>query len=51
VFLEQLETFPKAKHDDGPDGLEMAVNAAKNADSVLTEHIMMPMIGGLSIRR
>lgn len=31
VFLEQLETFPKAKHDDGPDCLEMAVNAARLA--------------------
>lgn len=29
VFQEQLETFPKNKHDDGPDCLEMAVNAAR----------------------
>jgi len=29
VFLEQLEGFPKAKKDDGPDALEMAVSASK----------------------
>ncbi|MBU7314062.1 phage terminase large subunit [Paenibacillus oleatilyticus] len=33
VFIEQLKTFPKAKKDDGPDALEMSVNAAKNGIS------------------
>lgn len=31
VFLEQLLSFPKAKKDDGPDALEMAVNIARNS--------------------
>lgn len=31
VLLEQLRLFPKAAHDDGPDALEMAVDAARTA--------------------
>jgi len=27
--VEQLRVFPKGKHDDGPDALEMAVRFAK----------------------
>jgi predicted phage terminase large subunit-like protein len=30
VLIEQLESFPKAKKDDGPDALEMATHAAKS---------------------
>ncbi|MCB9854665.1 MAG: phage terminase large subunit [Phycisphaerales bacterium] len=30
-LLEQLRLFPKAKHDDGPDALEMAVATARIA--------------------
>lgn len=29
VLLEQMRLFPKAAHDDGPDALEMAVDAAR----------------------
>jgi hypothetical protein len=29
VLLEQLRQFPHAAHDDGPDALEMAMDAAK----------------------
>jgi len=32
VYREQLENFPKAKKDDGPDALEMAVAEAKQHD-------------------
>lgn len=31
TLLEQLRLFPKAAHDDGPDALEMAVAAARQA--------------------
>jgi len=31
MLLEQLRLFPKAAHDDGPDALEMAVDAARTA--------------------
>ncbi|MEM6503851.1 MAG: phage terminase large subunit [Planctomycetota bacterium] len=30
-LLEQLTAFPNGKHDDGPDALEMVVNAARDA--------------------
>ena len=33
TLLEQLRLFPKAAHDDGPDALEMAVDAGKRAAS------------------
>lgn len=30
LLMEQLRAFPVAKHDDGPDALEMAVHAAED---------------------
>lgn len=52
VFLDQMDTFPKAKHDDGPDCLEMAVNQAKSIDLMNdVMNIMEPMIGGIALRR
>lgn len=30
-LLEQLTQFPVAKHDDGPDALEMAMQASQNS--------------------
>jgi predicted phage terminase large subunit-like protein len=32
ALLEQLRQFPHAAHDDGPDALEMAVDAAKGVE-------------------
>ena len=29
TLLEQLRQFPLGKHDDGPDALEMAIQAAR----------------------
>lgn len=29
ILLEQLRQFPLGKHDDGPDALEMAIQAAR----------------------
>ncbi|MHC4103507.1 MAG: phage terminase large subunit [Planctomycetota bacterium] len=29
LLLEQLRQFPLGKHDDGPDALEMAIQAAR----------------------
>jgi len=29
ILLEQLRQFPHGKHDDGPDALEMAIQAAR----------------------
>jgi len=41
LLVEQLEHFPKADHDDGPDALEMAVDIARKG--VLPfEHIQQP---------
>ena len=34
VLLEQLRYFPKARHDDGPDALEMAVRIAREPGKV-----------------
>jgi predicted phage terminase large subunit-like protein len=51
VFLEQMDTFPKAKKDDGPDCLEMTVNNAKTFDLMDVINIMEPMIGGIALRR
>jgi len=36
ILLEQLRQFPLGKHDDGPDALEMAIQAARyNPGSVV----------------
>ena len=35
VFREQLENFPKAKKDDGPDALEMVSTVAKGVDILI----------------
>ena len=32
ALLEQLRQFPHGAHDDGPDALEMAVEAGRNTD-------------------
>lgn len=29
ILLEQMRQFPLGKHDDGPDALEMAIQAAQ----------------------
>jgi len=34
VLLDQLRQFPKAAHDDGPDALEMAVDAARQREYI-----------------
>ena len=35
LLLEQLTQFPVAKHDDGPDALEMAMQASQNSGGFL----------------
>ena len=42
VLLEQLRLFPKAAHDDGPDALEMAVDAARSSTCGEMEAIFGP---------
>jgi predicted phage terminase large subunit-like protein len=42
VLLEQLRLFPKAAHDDGPDALEMAVEAARTACGPITCYVPPP---------
>lgn len=37
TLLEQLRLFPKASHDDGPDALEMAVEAARKGRELRLE--------------
>jgi predicted phage terminase large subunit-like protein len=41
LLLEQLEHFPRAAHDDGPDALEMAVDIARHNIAYL-DHIDEP---------
>jgi predicted phage terminase large subunit-like protein len=41
LLLEQLEHFPRAAHDDGPDALEMAVDIARYNIAYL-DHIDEP---------
>jgi len=35
VLIDQLENWPKAAHDDGPDALEMALSVLQGAKSML----------------
>lgn len=39
-LLEQLRFFPKGKHDDGPDALEMAVRAAEQGGCTPMLHVI-----------
>jgi len=41
ILVEQLEHFPLADHDDGPDALEMAVDIARKG-ALPFEHIQQP---------
>ncbi|MCK9603426.1 MAG: hypothetical protein M0R66_03625, partial [Candidatus Omnitrophica bacterium] len=34
LLLEQLQFFPRAKHDDGPDALEMCVRLAEEIGEI-----------------
>jgi len=38
LLLEQLTQFPVAKHDDGPDALEMAMQASQNSGGFLISY-------------
>ncbi len=38
ALMEQLRAFPLAKHDDGPDALEMAVETSTNTDHWSMSH-------------
>jgi len=40
LLLEQLRFFPKGKHDDGPDALEMAVRAAEQGACTPMLHVI-----------